>query len=163
MMAGMSLFENLVFGSKAYNDIERVQRISARVGLGDICMEDFMRTTKHGKPWFYHWTQTQKRKAQLIRALIFNPEILAIHKPICGVDVADAKALLLILREYVNERGLELEDLPLERRQPRTLFITAGEKNVPVQKCADIMWQLPTKKGQIVSVIVEGGAVGGAE
>jgi len=69
---------------------------------------------------------TDKSLIHLARGLVMNPEVLVIHKPLAHFgDVFSAKVLSL-LREFVDQRGLEKPADELLLRRPRTCIISVS-------------------------------------
>lgn len=99
--------------------------------------------------WFKSLSSSEFKKLHLCRALVYNPQVLAVHK---AVDYADSGAehcmLLAVFRDFVNERGIEC-DGALDERRPRTAFFTGGShchRTLVHKSAADIVWTL-TREG----------------
>jgi len=67
---------------------------------------------------------TDRKLLHLARALIYNPEVLVVHLP-TTYFTADFRPLIMdVLREFVDERGLELDPVTKLRRRPRTCIFS---------------------------------------
>jgi len=69
-------------------------------------------------------TYTDRCLVHIARALIMNPEVLVIHKPLSHFDEQQSAFVLCLLREFVDMRGVD--QVPEERRlrRPRTCIIS---------------------------------------
>jgi ATPase subunit of ABC transporter with duplicated ATPase domains len=67
---------------------------------------------------------SESAKIHLVRALLMNPEILILARPLSHFDNADQKGRILrILRDMVELRGIGLDPQTVHRRRPRTVFL----------------------------------------
>jgi len=151
----MNLLENLCYGSSENLDRpERVRRIFKHVLLGKRAVEshwlldrlesdiaahesgnDFsislelwqdIHDTEH-TAWHKKISNNEKRRIHLARAFIFNPNIMVLHKPCDDVDTETVSIIMELLREFVEERGLECDAHSLKAaRHPRTVFLTSA-------------------------------------
>mmetsp|Transcript_94419 Transcript_94419/g.295433 ORF Transcript_94419/g.295433 Transcript_94419/m.295433 type:complete len:129 (+) Transcript_94419:3-389(+) len=64
----------------------------------------------------------------LARAFIANPQVLCIHKPTLFLSKRSAANVLRLLRQFVEDRGLALDEDPKER-QPRTVIFTSARRD----------------------------------
>jgi len=69
---------------------------------------------------------TEKCLLHLARALVMNPEVLILHKPLEHFDYVFARRVVEILREFVDLRGLEKPRETLHLRSPRTCIFSVG-------------------------------------
>ena len=79
----------------------------------------------------------EKAKLHMARALIMNPEILILEKPLMNLDEAESELLMTVLREFVTNRGVAM---PLESRhlrRPRSCFFSAER---PTTTSVDAIW-----------------------
>eukprot|EP00435_Cladocopium_sp_Y103_P041628 s1840_g11.t1 len=67
----------------------------------------------------------EKAKLHMARALIMNPEILILEKPLMNLDEAESERVMTVLREYVSNRGVAMSDESRDMRRPRTCIFTA--------------------------------------
>merc|ERR1719161_379801 len=83
--------------------------------------EDFMY-------WGTKLSLTQRALLHLARALIANPDVLCIHRPTRAFDrgMPEFMNTLNVLREFVDERGVEQDPTMKWHRRPRTCIVTAG-------------------------------------
>jgi len=66
----------------------------------------------------------ERAKIHLARALIMNPEVLLLHKPLSHFDEKVSDMLLKALRIHCSNRGYMLPASGRELRRPRTLIIS---------------------------------------
>lgn len=90
----------------------------------------------------------QKKQVHLARAFVYNPEILALHRPVDEVDATQLDLILDLLRDFVDQRGLELDSTQMLKRRPRTVIFTSGHARSSVcTRIADVVWSLSEDKG----------------
>ncbi|CAL1146682.1 unnamed protein product [Cladocopium goreaui] len=65
----------------------------------------------------------EKAKLHMARALIMNPEILILEKPLMNLDEAESERVMTVLREYVSNRGVAMSS---ESRDMRRLLAVGG-------------------------------------
>eukprot|EP00747_Dinoflagellata_sp_TGD_P074057 gnl/TRDRNA2_/TRDRNA2_158171_c4_seq1.p1 gnl/TRDRNA2_/TRDRNA2_158171_c4~~gnl/TRDRNA2_/TRDRNA2_158171_c4_seq1.p1 ORF type:complete len:859 (+),score=147.28 gnl/TRDRNA2_/TRDRNA2_158171_c4_seq1:373-2577(+) len=116
-------------------------------------------------PWYTQLSTNEKKLLHLTRALVYNPEILVLHRPVDEVDnyltkdilnvlqeFVDnylTKDILNVLQEFVEKKGLELDPKDFKNRRPRSVFFTGGEvKESQTSAIADVVWRLSTQKGK---------------
>eukprot|EP00929_Paragymnodinium_shiwhaense_P069236 TRINITY_DN34928_c0_g1_i1.p1 TRINITY_DN34928_c0_g1~~TRINITY_DN34928_c0_g1_i1.p1 ORF type:complete len:936 (-),score=243.51 TRINITY_DN34928_c0_g1_i1:280-3087(-) len=167
IFANGGLYENLAFGRLGIVKSDRVFKICKRVGLADHVIrrakEDFARyddsgmppppTTEHKKAgeaganvrWFDSLSHTELRRVHLVRALVYNPEVLLLHRPTDEFEALEAAAIMTHLREYVDKRGLDFSDQEMMAERPHTVFISTGqdrERALAAADIADIVWRI---------------------
>lgn len=76
-----------------------------------------------------------------------NPEMLVLHKPTSCFDDFEAANIVKLIRNHVDERGLELPADGRSMRRPRTAFFTASTL-VGVQE-ADEVFKVSHSEGVI--------------
>jgi ABC-type multidrug transport system fused ATPase/permease subunit len=129
-----SLYMNLCLGAQRTSDKnpERVGTILRRLRLA----EEFVERAKCGKDddggsfWSRRGlTVRQKALLNLARAFVANPEVLILHTPLEHYGELDRKNVMLILQEFVQQRGLEQDPAGFQRRHPRTCIMTTRSGN----------------------------------
>eukprot|EP00746_Dinoflagellata_sp_MGD_P157974 gnl/MRDRNA2_/MRDRNA2_86357_c0_seq1.p1 gnl/MRDRNA2_/MRDRNA2_86357_c0~~gnl/MRDRNA2_/MRDRNA2_86357_c0_seq1.p1 ORF type:complete len:1049 (-),score=171.30 gnl/MRDRNA2_/MRDRNA2_86357_c0_seq1:95-3241(-) len=81
---------------------------------------------------FVYWgsvlSLTQRASLHLARALIANPDVLCLHRPTRAFDrgMPEFMNTLNVLREFVDQRGVEQDPSTLYHRRPRSCIVTAG-------------------------------------
>jgi len=78
--------------------------------------------------WSVKVSQTQRQLLSLARAFIGNPEFLCVHKPIQVLDDFTASKVLELLKEFVDNKGIECDPAEFVARRPRTCFVTSNRK-----------------------------------
>jgi len=112
---------------------------------------------EHGhqqKGHLVHWqdalTLTTRAKIHLARALIMNPEVLVLQKPLIHYDTQTDLVVVEVMRTYVRNRGVGLPKASMRLRRPRTLFFTPDTKEQAEH--ADLIWKIDHDKKTIVTV-----------
>jgi len=97
------------------------------------------------------WQETlasaERAKIHLARALIVNPEVLVLQRPLIHYDDREAPVVLEVITDFVNKRGICLPEASINRRRPRTLFFSPSTQ--AQAKKADVVWRLNKGKGQV--------------
>merc|ERR1719215_381743 len=75
--------------------------------------------------WQNELHYSEKAKLHLARALIMNPEVMTLQRPLHHFHSADVKELVGLVQRHVQERGVCMKGgLARDRRRPRTVFIS---------------------------------------
>jgi len=91
---------------------------------------------------------TDRCLIHLARALITNPDVLIVHKPLSNFNGVDMERVLAVLREFVDLRGFEAPPGDRRGRRPRTCIMSfAALEGVDVP---DLVLQV--KNGQVQTV-----------
>lgn len=95
-------------------------------------------------PWHRRLSHNELRKVNLVRALVYNPEVLVVQRPADGLDEHDAKLTLQALRDFVDYRGVGLDRALAKRRRPRTVFLSLGVHAAAdhVTDISDVIWEI---------------------
>jgi len=108
-----------------------------------------------GRAWHACLSYSEKKRVHLVRALVHNPDVLVLHKPVDETDGPLMEKILQLLREFVDLRGVELDAFPeaVARRPPRTVFFTCGDHPHVnhAASVADLQWTLSEKDGLTVT------------
>lgn len=128
-----TLYANLTYGVGKDNiedgDIQRVRTVCRRLKISEKLLRYLNRDDPEMFEVSLDWgdilSTTQRVLLSHARALIANPEILVIHKPTIMFDEATAKNTLTCLSEFIDKRGLCMDEAKIAYRRPRTCIITA--------------------------------------
>lgn len=156
-----SAWRNLTFGEQAL-DPARVRRIletmqmKATLKLVETQLYADTASAKEDaeaaeNSWLENLTYTEKVKLHLARALLMNPEVLVLQRPLHHYDANTAKMVLQLLKTHVEERGLAMPAETRETRRPRTCFFTVEDKSQA--EAADVVWRIHEH------TVVEGGTL----
>jgi len=142
-----SLWQNLLYGevSEEDADMKRVMKICTQMGMSEDVL-NLISGDQHGQ---YKSTitgtgdsvanrRTAEEKARsiasvshkdrcllhLARALIVNPDLLIMHKPLTQFHSVDVQRVLEVFRTYVDLRGLEQPVQTRQQRRPRTCIMS---------------------------------------
>jgi len=123
-----SLWHNLTYGATRLNR-KRVMAIVRRLGSesgelakqlqaeydnAELCEGD-------GQAWRDSLCYTEKAVVHIVRALVMNPEVMVLHRPIVHFAHKQQNMFMKLLKEHVDARGLEMGEHPKELRRPRTV------------------------------------------
>lgn len=162
MLLGLSAWRNLVFG-RPHAIPDRVRKICQQLRMPvtlkliekDIKDLEKSDTRKDGDPeedgeeadedqpeddsWQEKLSSTEKAKMHLARALIMNPEVMVLHRPLFHYDPPVAEVIMTCLKEHVENRGFHVSKVDRDRRRPRTVFFTPTSPAQAEQ--ADVVWR----------------------
>jgi hypothetical protein len=91
--------------------------------------------------WLKHLSGMETSLIHLARALIMNPEVLVLQKPLSSFGQVKGRKVCEVLITNVRERGLCLPEDDRTRRRPRTMFLSAVDQNRWLSG-ADVIWRL---------------------
>eukprot|EP00443_Scrippsiella_acuminata_P062365 CAMPEP_0115430006 /NCGR_PEP_ID=MMETSP0271-20121206/30818_1 /TAXON_ID=71861 /ORGANISM="Scrippsiella trochoidea, Strain CCMP3099" /LENGTH=863 /DNA_ID=CAMNT_0002855213 /DNA_START=20 /DNA_END=2607 /DNA_ORIENTATION=- len=125
-----SLYENLIFGCTPNHPdaaVERVAAVCRRLGIP----EEFVAEVAKGKDgahniWREVLSHTYKVLFHIARALVANPEVLILHKPLMALPEASSAHLVKIFREFCDKKGIEQDPSKVRLRRPRTCIFTCS-------------------------------------
>ncbi|CAK9021666.1 unnamed protein product [Durusdinium trenchii] len=95
---------------------------------------------ENGGNWHDELTYSEKVKIHLARALIMNPEVMVLQRPLHHYDTAMAETVLKVLKAHVEERGLALPEKGRRHRRPRSCFFTVERPDEAM--AADVVWRI---------------------
>ncbi|CAK9011532.1 ATP-binding cassette sub-family B member 7, partial [Durusdinium trenchii] len=141
-----SPWQNLIFGADASQvEPSRVRQILERMQMrvtlnlieeelheaarGTLDRKDWRKQEDGASLWLESLTYTEKVKLHLARALLMNPEVMVLHRPLHHYDADTAKMVLGLLKAHVTDRGLAMNEEGRQHRRPRTCFFTVEEKS----------------------------------
>lgn len=96
----------------------------------------------------------ERSKLHLARALIANPEVLVLQRPMHAFDEFESLQVLGAITAHVQNRGLCLPESTASFRQPRTCFFTP-ETSVQALK-ADVIWKIVAETRSVRETPVAG-------
>jgi len=140
-----TLLENIIFGVAAGDadaNIDRVLTICERAGLPQFIQKLVLKEETHA---WEDLSQTQKHLLNISRALISNPEVMCIHKPVQVFDSVHARKILSLLKEFVINKGIEQQTTQEHYRRPRTCISTSS--TMLGVELADIVYHVSHKEG----------------
>jgi len=160
ILMNMSAWQNLLFGvpKDVAVDAKRIEEILSRLKMTKTLelVSNELATSTRGSlsdvqitfaddvpssSWHDVLTYTEKVKIHLARALIMNPEVLVLQRPLHHFESTLATLILDIMRRHVEEKGLAMPQGNAARhRRPRTCFYTP--ETVEQAKRADVIWQI---------------------
>lgn len=101
---------------------------------------DMNKSKGDDETWHESLTYSEKVKIHLARALIMNPEVLVLQRPLHHYDDLNAGKVLEVLYTHVHERGLGLPEKGRRHRRPRSCFLSV-ERPEQAEK-ADVVWTI---------------------
>lgn len=93
--------------------------------------------------WFSQLSGSEKWRFQLARAFVADPHVLIVHRPVDELDRDLKEVILSLLREFVDQRGLEIDEdagYTLRQRRPRTVIFSTGSSIKT--SIADYIWRI---------------------
>lgn len=96
--------------------------------------------------WQSSLSDIERAKVHLARALIMDPEVCVMQRPLSIYSHREAARVLTVLKEHVDHRGLGLPEALRENRRPRTLLFSPEDEGQAAQ--ADVLMKVePQDKG----------------
>jgi len=146
----LPVLRNLCFGAPDEN-IERIKQVLERLNMQQtLTMVEAevqkAKDRKGGPPawqeeggrWQHSLNYVEKAKIHLARALIMNPEVLVLHRPLVHYDENSLVNAREVLREQVKNNGVCLDTASAWRRRPRTCIYTPS--SALEMEDADVVW-----------------------
>jgi len=93
--------------------------------------------------WQDKLCRSDKAKLHLARALIVNPDVLVLQRPLSHYDEPESKKVMKVIQSHVKNRGLCLPEGTLSRRRPRTCFLTP--ESLEQTRSAQVIYRLDAK------------------
>jgi len=165
VMLTLSAYADLTFGFPDAKDIDnrRVAWILDKLGLTKVlalCRDELSadhgpEAPAPGEPhdtdtsWQNHLTGTEQSLLHLARALIMNPEVLVLQRPLHRLNGQLSMRVRDMLMDHVKHRGLCLPASEREQRRPRTMIYTADDA-VECQG-ASIVWMMKRRRAASVA------------
>lgn len=141
-----SLMDNLAFGVvKGHQDgsMGRIVDICKDVGL-DSSVIALLENQDSTVDWSDRMPASTRHLLNVVRALVANPDVLCMEKPIGKLDVLSGSSLLQELKKMVKQKGL-YPSVPLSRRRPRTVIFTTD--NLMALEAVDMMLYVDRTSG----------------
>lgn len=146
-----TFLKNILLNSalKDVGGIDRIMKICIRIGFSnkmlELITEDPEVEERLNAKWSGELSHTDYARLNLARVLVGDPEVLVIHKPALLFDDREREKTIQLLRDHVDERGLEMPVATRRFRRPRTVFFTSMSA-VAVRK-ADAVYKVSLKDG----------------
>lgn len=159
-LLSLSLWQNLTFGTTD-PDAARVKEILSSLNLGylqtvldrelDLQTQGKLEDALEGSvpEWQKKLTATENALLHLGRALVMNPEVLAMQNPAIHFDDRTKKHIHTILRTFIKNRGIAVDASKIARRRPRTVIFTASSR-IDLE-VADMIWLVHDGGVKVVS------------
>merc|ERR1719253_1635240 len=150
MVMSSTLWENLTFGARtaSYDRVKEILEVLQLREVIDLVSEE-LRIERLGEKQVEHHVPLQETlsavtmaKIHLARALIMNPEVMILQRPLSFYDQLSNSRLdvMNLIKEYVANRGIGLPADSVSSRRPRTVFFTA--ETMEEAEEADIIWNI---------------------
>jgi len=94
--------------------------------------------------WAETLSSTYKMSFTLVRALVKNPQVLCLHKPLDFFDDALGDVVLQVIQEFCTNKGVEIDE-DRHFRRPRTCLMTTNEMESALK--TDRIYLVDTKHG----------------
>jgi len=109
-------------------------------GCGQCCATDDDTSGQEDGAWQKGLSYASKAKIHLARALIMNPEVMVLQRPLSHFNHKEQKVVLELLNEHVKHRGLGLPPETACHRRPRTIFLSVETEKQAV--VANVRWRM---------------------
>lgn len=136
-----TLLENLTFGDTSDEVRHRVIAICNKLKLPS----ELFKNLDYDADWTQYFSDSTCQLLNIARALIFNPEVICLHKPLEKVDHEHQPHIMEVLREHIDHKGLELPEDTHNRRMPRTVFLTSN--NPIAVMSANLIYKIASDTG----------------
>jgi len=122
-----TLMDNLIFGVAKGDPDGSLQRVKTICTMLDMPEEILaMIDSEDELNWHEVVSQSQAQLLSLARALIANPDVLILHRPMFLFDEHTADIVVGLLKDFVRQRGVVQEAETFYRRRPRTCIMTSS-------------------------------------
>eukprot|EP00747_Dinoflagellata_sp_TGD_P069484 gnl/TRDRNA2_/TRDRNA2_156148_c1_seq1.p1 gnl/TRDRNA2_/TRDRNA2_156148_c1~~gnl/TRDRNA2_/TRDRNA2_156148_c1_seq1.p1 ORF type:complete len:291 (+),score=31.83 gnl/TRDRNA2_/TRDRNA2_156148_c1_seq1:2-874(+) len=139
VMLRLSAYRNLTFGRQDA-DPARVRAVVKELHIRHIEPLLTQKQNEDDHDWRLQLTYTDRAKMHLARALIMNPEVLVLQRPLHHYDRPAAKLIFEVIKKHVQLRGIALPTGSLDRRRPRTCFFAPEEADEAL--ASDYIWKI---------------------
>jgi len=148
-----SLYDNLKFGVEKPDDpdgsMERVLRICTALDLPPRVLDLIKDTSLVDIVWATVLTATEKHLCLLARAFIANFEVLCLHKPTQQFGRETASRVITMLRQFVDEKGVEQDFKTRHLRRCRTCVFTTVS-DLGFNSC-DLIYEIDNREMRMIS------------
>jgi ABC-type lipoprotein export system ATPase subunit len=142
-----TLFENLRLGlnetlaSSAEGSMERIVSICMMLGVPNHNI-DRIKLGLDGEThvWTEVLSHAEKIQLGMARALIMNPELICVHKPLMSLNANRGNKVLLAFREFIDNKGCKVDSSTRHLRRSRTCILTADKAQSAVN--ADVVYKV---------------------
>eukprot|EP00747_Dinoflagellata_sp_TGD_P096055 gnl/TRDRNA2_/TRDRNA2_166713_c3_seq2.p1 gnl/TRDRNA2_/TRDRNA2_166713_c3~~gnl/TRDRNA2_/TRDRNA2_166713_c3_seq2.p1 ORF type:complete len:514 (-),score=54.83 gnl/TRDRNA2_/TRDRNA2_166713_c3_seq2:19-1485(-) len=140
-----SLLHNLKYGVTCAEDgtYQRVLAICRRMGMTAETLT--LLESEECLNWNDMLSETQRHAIHIARGLIANPNIICVRKPTSHFDDITAQKVVGLLREFVDQKGVESDPMKISSRRPRTCIATAA--TTMIMRAANVMYLMDGTHG----------------
>jgi len=110
-----------------FKEMDIALRESGEEGPVGAPKEEEPEDPDHLQHWYDCLSRSEAKRLHLARAFIASPEVLVMQSPLDDLDSSLSKDVLDMMREFVDERGLELDPSTKHWRRKRTLFFSGQD------------------------------------
>merc|ERR1719484_138221 len=104
-------------------------------------------TIESADKWQVSLCNSERSNFSLARALITNPEVLILQRPLSALEPDDKTRVMTALAENVSNHGYKLPPEGVKFRRPRTLFVSSSSY-LELNFCSCI-WRLDLESGGV--------------
>jgi len=90
--------------------------------------------------WVNKVSYSEKAKLHLARALVMNPEVMVLQRPLLHFNDGEERCVMDLLSEHVHNRGIGFPPESVYLRRPRTIFMSVESEEQGKQ--ADVLWSM---------------------
>jgi len=136
-----TLLANLTYGCRQHDADarpSRVRSICQKLGLDDEVLDYLKDGDERKQSWGEVFSNTKICLLSLARALVYNPEIMCLHKPMLPYSDEVKSEVMRILKDFVDSRGVE-QFADSSCRRVRTCLVTTSHM-VGLSACHQIVY-----------------------
>jgi len=98
--------------------------------------------------WLEMVSHSTRMKLHIARALIANPNVMMLQRPLQSFNEEDGDQVLDLVRLHVESRGLGYPDANIQHRRPRTVIFIAD--TAAQASKADTVWECDREKRTVI-------------
>lgn len=156
-----SLLENLTLGlldPPKPSDVQRVCDILECLGVEQLSRqveEEYggERGSEDSASWMNSLTMADVNLLGIARAVVMNPEVMVLHKPLMLFQKETKAQVADMLREHVANRGFKVDPLTAFHRRPRTVILSVDLEED--KHFGDVHWATHVSCNGTVSISLE--------
>jgi len=122
-----TFLENLTFGMRKDSDkatMERVLAICRRFALPDHVLD--LVSSDDWLAWHGKLSLSQRHLLHMVRGFVYNPQLICLQRPLEILPALTANLVAKTMKDFVCNRGLEVDPVRACKRSARTCIITSS-------------------------------------
>jgi ABC-type multidrug transport system fused ATPase/permease subunit len=135
-----TLMDNMTYGVRAGDsdgNKTRVKAIFRHFDMPGQVINLLEEDSMHCSNWWDVLSVSQRHLLSIVRALVANPQVICVHKPIEKYSEEQGKLVLGVLKSFVEQSGLEQDTETVSKRKPRPRTCIMTNVNLVANDYAD--------------------------